>query len=116
MSRKRHEQSKKRARGGSSERENEEDGPSAGGNMPYDAQGSRAETEALDKEDGFKRGGKAKPKKLRKPGGRANGRRPVARADKPRRARGGRSPLSAAATVKSRPGMDDGAQVDRDSD
>ncbi len=61
-------------------------------NRPYDAQGSKAEAEAADKDDGFRRGGKAKARKRKRGGAaararRADGARPHARADKPRRAR-----------------------------
>lgn len=100
----------KKAKGGrTGERENEVGEPKVK-NLPYDAQGSAAETEAEDEKDGFRDGGKTKAKaKKRKAGGRANGRRSHARADKPRRAAGGRaphSPLSAAASPRMRPGMD----------
>ena len=90
-------------------------------NRPYDAQGSKAEAEATDKDDGFRRGGKAKARRRKRGGAsaraqRADGARPHARADKPRRARGGRSPMSRAAGPKMRPGMDSSAGVDKEAD
>lgn len=101
-----------RKRGGTSdERENETSEPEID-NRPYNAQGSDAEKEAQDEKDGFARGGKMKAKaKRRKRGGRAAGRKPAQRADKPRRAGGGRSPLSTAAQVKLRPGMDESGRT-----
>lgn len=99
----------KKAKGGATERESEVGEPKVK-NVPYDAQGSAAEKEAEDERDGFKHGGYRKPKaKKRKSGGKAEGRSARARADKPRRAAGGRaphSPLSAAASPRMRPGLD----------
>lgn len=114
MSRKRHEQDE-RARGGDAGHEREPFDKSSGEPRAYDAQGSKAEAEALDKKDGFKRGGHKKAAK-RKKGGKAEGHKAPHRADKPRRARGGRSPMSAAAKVRTRAGMDEGASVDREAD
>jgi len=97
-----------RKRGGTSdERENETGEPEID-NRPYNARGSEAEKEAQDEKGSFACGGKTKTKaRRRKRGGRAYGRKPAQRADKPRRAGGGRSPLSTAARVKPRPGMDE---------
>lgn len=110
MSRKRHE---KRASGG---RAKAESGGETGKNTPYNAQGSAAEAEAKDEKSRFKRGGRAR----RKRGGKVDGRRARHRADKPRRSggrTGGASPLSSAAAVEPRHGMDEsGAEKDRYGD
>ena len=82
----------------------------------YNAERSPTKKEAESSEDSFKRGGHKKVAK-RKRGGKVDGRRGHSRADKPRRARGGHSPLTAAAQVKVRDGMDEnGAETSRYGD
>lgn len=109
MSRKRHE---KRGKGGRAEREIDEERVK---DTPYNAQGSQAERDAKDEKDGFKRGGH---KRRRRRGGKVEGRRPHARADKRRRSggRAERSPLTTAAAVQLRPGMELREGRDRDRD
>lgn len=112
---------KKRARGGKTKYEHaagrdtdagQSTGEAAGDE--YNAKGSPMAREAVEKTDGFKRGGHKKARK--RGGGHADGKKPHHRADKPRRARGGKTPLSSAATVKTRPGMDESVKVDKSDD
>jgi hypothetical protein len=105
MSRHRHKEEKKpRAKGGKVEQDF------------YNAERSPAKKEAESSEDSFKRGGHKKVAK-RKRGGKVDGHRTHQRADRPRRVRGGHSPLTAAAHVKARDGMDEsGAEQSRHGD
>jgi len=105
MSRHRHKEEKKpRAKGGKVEQDF------------YNAERSPAKKEGENSQDSFKRGGHKRVAK-RKRGGKVEGRRGHQRADKPRRARGGHSPLTAASQVKVRDGMDEsGAEASRYGD
>jgi hypothetical protein len=83
----------------------------------YNAEDAPIHKEAETDKESFARGGH---KKKRKRGGKAVGRRPRHRADKPRRASGGRtehSPLTRASEVEGRPGGDyDGKPSSREDD
>jgi hypothetical protein len=83
----------------------------------YNAEHSPLRKEAETDKESFARGGR---KRKRKRGGRAAGKRPRQRADKPRRASGGRaahSPLTRAADIDGRPGGDyDGKPSSREDD
>ncbi|MGO8916211.1 MAG: hypothetical protein ACLQJR_09915 [Stellaceae bacterium] len=88
----------------------------------YDGEHAPARKEAESDKESFARGGsnaRLKPGK-RKRGGRAAGKRPRVRADRPRRAGGGRaehSPLTMAAEVEGRPGGHyDGKPSNREDD